>query len=761
MKKTIDMNGLWTMYYSPNFNVGIVNPHDDFEVEKTAVGVNVPCNAETALADAGVIDAELFRGMKTQDNMKFEDYHWWFEKEFDLPEIKSHQKIYMKFDMVDCIAEYYINDKLAYSSDNAFRAHVFEVSEFVKSVKNTVVVHIKPALPYILSKRYAQGNIYSHQSFAANLRKPVYCFGWDIMPRTISAGITRDVSIVIDDGCKIDEFSWCILQANEDVAIVRFYVTIDMPYLEYKKDVKLHLVGKCGDDIIEDLRDCKHFNSCVMGMNIKKPKLWWPYGYGDANVYDLTVELIVDGEVKDIVYETMGIRSVKLDRSESVLDANPRFRFYINEVPIMCKGSNWVPTDPYQSRTKQRYKKALELASECGCNILRVWGGGVYEQKEFYDYCDRHGIMIWHDFMMACYSPARDEKMISELKKEFEWAVKTLRNHPSIVLWSGDNEVDTVAVPKAIKPDANAITRKIIPEILSLHDKTRPYIPSSPYVSSCVADDYKENFDVLVENHLWGTRDYFKSNFYKDSKACFVSEIGYHGCPAVESVRAIVDDDKVWPIYNEQWSLHSSDQSGSMARVRLMDEQITQLFGIKADNIEDFATASQISQAEAKKFFIENFRMKKPYTGGVMWWNLIDGWPQMSDAVVDYFYNKKLAYYYIKHSQEPFALMIGELRDWNYPLYAENDTLKKTDGKYSVFDIESNEVLAEGEFSVSPNSSEKIDSIRMYYSEHRFLVIKWSVEGKDYYNHYLCGMPPFSFGRYKKWLSDYRKIIGE
>lgn len=761
MKKTFDMNGLWTLYYSSKYDTDIINPHDEPEVEKTAVNVTVPCNVETALASAGVIDAELFRGMKTQENMKFEDYHWWFEKEFELPDLEPNQKIYINFDMVDCIAEYYINGELAYKSKNAFCSHKFEISEFVSKGKNSVLVHIKPALPYILSKDYAQGYIYAHQGFATNLRKPTYCFGWDIMPRTVSAGICRDVSVIIEDDCKINEFSWFVMQANKDMAILRFYVTLDMPYTEYKKDIKLRLVGKCGDDIIEDLRDCKHFKTCIMGMNIKNPKLWWPYGYGDANIYDLTVELIVDGEVKDVIYDTIGIRSIKLDRTKSLLEDNPRFQLYINEVPIMCKGSNWVPIDAYQSRVKEKYKKALELASESGCNILRIWGGGVYEQKEFYDYCDRHGIMIWHDFMMACYPPARDEKNVADLKKEFEWAVKTLRNHTSIVLWSGDNEVDQVGAERKINPDTNTVTRKIIPEILSLHDKTRPYIPSSPYISSGVIDDYKNNFDVLVENHLWGTRDYFKSGFYKDSKACFISEIGYHGCPSVESVKAIVDEDKVWPIYNEQWSLHSSDQFGSMARVRLMDEQITQLFGIKVDNIEDFSLASQISQAEAKKFFIENCRIKKPYTAGIMWWNLIDGWPQMSDAVVDYFYNKKLAYYYIKHSQAPFALMMGELRDWHYPLYAENDTLKEINGEYSVFDIESNEILAKGEFSVSPNSEKEIDLIRMYYSEHKFLVINWSIDGKDYYNHYLCGMPPFNYEQYRKWLSDYRGIIGE
>ena len=130
----------------------------------------------------------------------------------------------------------------------------------------------------------------------------------------------------------------------------------------------------------------------------------------------------------------------------------------------------------------------------------------------------------------------------------------------------------------------------------------------------------------------------------------------------------------------------------------------------------------------------------------------------MSDAVVDYFYNKKLAYEYIKRSQQPFALMMGELKDWNYPLYAENDTLDTVCGDYSVLDIDTGETLAKGEFSVAPNSGEKIDDIALYYSDKKFLVIQWTVNGKNYFNHYLCGRPAFDFNKYKKWLERYKEI---
>ena len=266
---------------------------------------------------------------------------------------------------------------------------------------------------------------------------------------------------------------------------------------------------------------------------------------------------------------------------------------------------------------------------------------------------------------------------------------------------------------------------------------------------------------MFVERHLWGPRDYFKSPFYAQSKACFVSETGYHGCPAIESVREIVDPGYEWPIYNEQWTLHSSDQKGHDHRVHLMDDQIRQLFGRPAESLEEFVLASQISQAEAKKFFIERIRMGRPQKTGVIWWNLLDGWPQMSDAVVDYFYRKKLAYSYIKRSQAPVALMVREMSAWNYTLVAANDTLHPVDGTYRVTDIATGECFGEGAFHVDANTCTDLQKIRMMYSDQRMLLIEWTIDGQKSYNHYLCGFPAFSLETYTEWLHKLQEICGE
>lgn len=456
----------------------------------------------------------------------------------------------------------------------------------------------------------------------------------------------------------------------------------------------------------------------------------------------------------------MGIRTVELERTDSLTEKNHCFRFVINGLPVMCKGSNWVPMDAYHSRDKARYKKALELFSDSHCNIARVWGGGVYEQEEFYDYCDRHGIMVWQDFCMACIVPSMDSHTLKIMEQEFSFAVKSLRHHPSIILWAGDNEVDQMLAINGINPAINTITRSLIPSILARHDPFRPYLPSSLYISSDLYKLYPKE-DVFPERHLWGARDYFKADFYKQSKAHFVSETGYHGCPSKKSLEKIVDKDKLWPIYNEQWSLHSSDQRGSPERVKLMENQIIQLFGFSPENLDDFVLASQISQAEAKKYFIERIRIGKPEKSGVIWWNMIDGWPQMSDAVVDYFYEKKLAYYYIKRSQQPFVLMIDEMHDWHYDLVASNDTLKTKKGSYKVYEVMSGKVYCQGDFEVHKNQNLILDNINLMYSDKLMLVIEWCIDAKTYYNHYLCGYPAFDFESYKKWLGKFMQISSD
>lgn len=420
----------------------------------------------------------------------------------------------------------------------------------------------------------------------------------------------------------------------------------------------------------------------------------------------------------------------------------------------MCKGTNWVPLDAFHSRDAERYDAALALAKDIGCNILRCWGGNVYEDHKFYDFCDRNGIMVWQDFSMACGFYPQTPRFEALIRKEAEAVVRKLHNHPSIILWAGDNEVDFMAMVFGRDPAENRITREFLPQTVHYNDKTRPYLPSSPFVS----DKLYHSGSMLSypEDHLWGPRDYFKSSFYKESRAHFISEIGYHGCPSLESIKKFITPDKLWPYHNNsQWILHSCDQKGNDSRLMLIEKQIRQLFGQVPDDPEEFILASQISQAEANKYFIERMRVGRPYKSGIIWWNLLDGWPQMSDAVVDYYFCKKLSYFYIKRSQAPFALIADEIRDWKITIYACNDTLQQMHGNYRILDAETEEVILQDSFTAPVNGATAVAHLPMYYSDRKVLIMQWTANGESGFNHYVCGYPPLSLQKYKEVVGKY------
>jgi beta-mannosidase len=266
---------------------------------------------------------------------------------------------------------------------------------------------------------------------------------------------------------------------------------------------------------------------------------------------------------------------------------------------------------------------------------------------------------------------------------------------------------------------------------------------------------------LTPEQHLWGPRGYYKSPFYTRHSAHFIGEIGYHGCPNVSSIRRFISPEHQWPWQNnEEWHAHDvyhwQHSAVDRDRIRLMANQVKELFGAIPDNLEDFALASQVTQAEAVKFFIESTRLRKWQTSGILWWNLIDGWPQFSDAVVDYYFSKKLAFYYIRRSQTPVCVIIGEAGSGKYlPVVACNDTLQPAEVHFWITPVDQDGQEGqgiEGTFTIPANQNWQVGQIRTYASDQRLYLIEYEVDGHRASNHYLAGLPPFSLEVYRAWL---------
>ena len=752
------LNGEWTLYYGPenaapeNFGKAVTMGKDYRKCpqgELAEVTAAVPGNVELDLCKAGILPKDIYFGENILKAEKFEHHEWYYVREFVAE--KVCEPAALVFEGVDCLAEYYLNGQLVGQSANALIPISVNVDGVLREGSNTLAVRILSIRETVENSEY--NSFLACCGFGLNLesvyiRKPPHAFGWDIMPRAVSAGLWRGVRLETGARDDFKELAVYVNKLTRDKAVLKFCYDSDMAYQKGTNFAVMTVEGSCGDSRFAVTKNV-HFKAGYVLAEVEKPKLWWPYGYGEPNLYDITVTLSVDGQVVATQKLRYGIRTVELDRTEYV-DKKNVFQFIINGVPVMVKGSNWVPMDAYHSRDAARVKRAMDMMSDIGCNMIRCWGGNVYECDEFYELCDERGMMVWQDFTMACHPYPQDDAFQQALAEEVTYVVRHLRNHACIALWSGDNENDMMMWNAGSNPDHNVLTRKVIPEVLKLHDANRPYLPSSPYVTG---EQFKAGaYDYIGEDHLWGPRDYFKSGFYMRSNAAFTSEIGYHGMPSVESLRKYISEENLGNINHPEWVVHSADQKKNNARINLVPRQAKQLFGIVPEALDDLVLASQISQAEAKKFFIEHMRLGRPQRAGILWWNLIDGWPQISDAVVDYYYDKKLAYDYIKVSQAPFAIMADEIDDWHQPIVAGNDSLQTVTGTYTVRNGETGEVLASGAFTADPNQNTELVRLPIMFSEHALLIMEWDTNVGKGRNHYLAGLPPIDFAQYKKWL---------
>ena len=742
--KAISLSGVWSLKGRPEYSP---------ETPVISLSATVPGCVQLDLSAAGYLPADLNMGRNICETEKYEGWEWWYERSFTAPE--ERKNVFLVFEGVDCVAEYFLNGVKFGESENMFIAHEFDISSLLRDGENTLTVHIKSPVIYANNFDIPVKHMLNWSNDAANtnIRRAPHSYGWDIMPRAVTSGLWREVRLEVRDKIYFSQ-----LYAFPTSKSCQLFCQMECDWSELH-DIVIKAEGSCGSDsrfYAERVvpRDRRKGRTAEFALSFENPKQWMPYAYGEPNVYDGTVSIYQSGELVHTAPLSFGLRTVELDRTDVTDGENGRFRFLINDVEIMAKGSNWVPMDPFHCRDAERYADALALVKDIGCNILRCWGGNVYEDHAFFDFCDRNGIMVWQDFAMACASYPQDDRFKKLIKDEARSVVRKLRNHPSIILWAGDNEIDELNKGYGFLPESNKITREWLPEEVFLNDPSRPFLASSPYIAPGAKGV------TSPESHLWGPRDYFKSTYYSQSKAHFVSETGYHGCPSLKSIKKFITPEKVWPYHNNmEWILHSCDQWDWDFRVMLMERQVKQLFGDVPTTPEEYIFASQVSQAEAKKYFIERIRVGRPQKTGIIWWNLLDGWPEMSDAVVDYYYEKKLAYYYIKRSQAPFAIIADEMKDWNLPIYACNDTLLEKKGHFTVKDTSTDEIIFEGDFVASANTSTKIASLPLFYSDKKVLIFEWEIDGERGFNHYLCGYPPFTLEEYSDIVKKYN--LGE
>ncbi len=782
MKKCFSLDGAWTLYYAPHREVKPNLPFLSLTEQslKTlgypSVPAVVPGNFELDLLRAGVIE-EPFYGSNIIDLQQYESTHLFYTRRVHLEE--SAEPLQLVFEGIDTVAEVWVNGVFAGKCENMLIPHTLSGEAF-KAGENEILVHITPSVIAAREKKLPV-SVWAFQFNydALAVRRAPHSSGWDIMPRAVTGGIWRTCRVETVPAERIDGiFFWSDrVDARASSARLNFFwnVTVDADDL---KDYSLLFEGECKGHSFRHTCRLRHTDGQTAFV-LQDAKLWFPRNYGDADLYDVRVSLLCGEKTKDVYCFSAGIRTVELERTSLTdRDGNGEFLFRVNGQRIFCMGTNWVPVDAYHSRDRERLPHILPMLSDLGCNIVRCWGGNVYEDDLFYDYCDRNGILVWQDFAHGCSIESQTEEDLRAFGEEVASVVKRLRNHPCIAIWAGDNEVDLAygwsnsPIPR--DPNRNLMTRAVIPYQLRLHDFTRPYLPSSPYVDETAYAAMRQGNQMLSEDHLWGPRDDFKGEFYGTSVCHFASETGYHGCPSPATLARFIHPEQLdgWRKYpgndsipRDDWTAHAScaaleDEDAYVYRIPLMVQQVKNLFPEEAefDSLETlsrFAMASQISQAEAKKYFIERFRGSKWRRTGIIWWNLIDGWPQISDAVVDYYGTKKLAYHYIKASQAPLCLLFNEPVEGERRLIGASDLQADVTLHYSVNDAESGELLLSKKVLLPANSATAIGALPIEKTPHCY-IIRWEYELNGEYitgqNHYVTQLKDLQLEQYLAWM---------
>jgi beta-mannosidase len=644
-KYELNLAGQWQFKEYPPF-ARRMRDLDDEAWHETVI----PCSIFHSLIDAGKItQADI-----DSDPEKLawvSEKSWVYSKTFDVPaELLTCDRIDLVFEGLDTVATVWLNERPVGKTNNMFISHRFNVSSLAKPKGNRLLVKFDSARAYAQKLMQRYGVFIEEQfgnPFRVYVRKAQYQFGWDFCPSLDGCGIWRPCRLEGINKARLEDVHIRTIDANQHYADIRIAVKLDT-VAESEFTCRLRLHGGALNLAHEmNFKKGRDFQSALM--RIDRPFLWWPRGYGVQHLYKLDTELLAGNELIDRRSHNVGVRTIKLIRSDA---AGPTFQFEVNGQPIHIKGANWVPATPTPGRlTAVDYEHLLKMASKANINMLRVWGGGYYENPEFYEICDRLGILVWQDFMFACaYYPDR-QWFLDEVKKEADMIIKRLRNYACFALWCGNNEIDwlhrTGAFGKSKKFYGKDIYHKLLPQIVDELDPGRDYIPSTPFFDTT-------DLSHPLTTHQWKVwsghspmRDYLNPSNDVES---FVTEFGFASAPCIETLKSFVHADSLH-ICSQQIEKHNYQLDGNSRLFRYMSD----IFGAAKD-LDDFVYKTQLTQARAAKSYVEYLRAHKSKNHGILFWQFNDCCAAISWSAIDYRRRLKALYYYARRFFAPLLI---------------------------------------------------------------------------------------------------------
>lgn len=642
MRTATGLDGTWKLQWFEPDEGEALHAHAPDHNDVGWIDADVPGEVHRTLMQAGAIRGHVF-DKSHEEHEWVTDKTWWYRKAFSPEAPARGERVELVFDGLDTLATVYLNGRKLATHENMFRELRLDVTDKLAfGRRNVLAVSLAPAK--LRCKGMDMKPLYAPpgQSWERLVvRKAQVSFGWDFCGRMITTGIWQSVRLERYRTARIESVQ--VIAEPDDRGAGRFDVQVETVGKSAKIDAAVREVGASRWSRATALPGGKG------RLTVKDVKLWWPWAMGKQNRYEVRVRLRDRaGKLLDEQTHRVGVRKVELV-TDPIEDGN-RFAFRINGREMFLRGANWVPPTPHFVEVdRDLYHRRLIHAVEGNLDMLRIWGGGVYEQDSFYDLCDELGILLMHDFMWACGVYPQDKATAAEARQEAEFQLKRLRNHPSIVLWCGNNENDMAYYLWDKRPHeemlSDVISRKVLPNACKRLDPTRPYIPSSPYseldespISGRDGDTHRYEWRRLAS-----TGDDAYVNFFKD-RSRFVSEFGATSLPGPETFSQYNLTKAAWKP-QKRWKTPMPSS-------------------LRGDETAWFTTR-QFVHGQFQKRILEHYRRLWPVCGGTLHWKFNDpfsantlGFGLM--ASIDPAERCKLSFYYAKRAYAPVAASLAE-----------------------------------------------------------------------------------------------------
>ncbi|MCG6956132.1 MAG: glycoside hydrolase family 2 protein [Gemmatimonadetes bacterium] len=671
--------------------------------DSTWISAKVPGTVHTDLFAAGLIP-DPFVGARESELQWIEDADWTYRTEIDADaRLLSQEHVELVFEGLDTYADVRLNGETVLTADNMFRRWRVDVKSRLHPGANTLEVRFTSPVRVGAERAAASPWPIPHQepdarNTRAFTRKAAYQYGWDWGPRYVTSGIWLPARLEAWSGSRIRD----VRVRTESIGPREAQVLVDVEIQSSRAGgVRVGARSPDGsfESVLEGAGARAGLDTVQLQLSIPEPKLWWPRNLGDAHLYSVDVDLTREKRW-DRRQVRFGVRTIALDTTaDTVADpggaaevtegtspagadraADERtatrpahFTFVVNGVPFFARGANLVPPDHFLPRVDSAaWERLLGDAAAANMNMLRVWGGGAYLPDVFYDLADRMGIMVWQDFMFANAMVPGDSAFVASVAAEARDHVRRLRDHPSLALWCGNNEIAeawgawgwqddyTPAVRKEVAAAYARIFDDVLPATVRTHDPATPYWPASPPVSWGRPEAL-----VRGDSHYWGVwhgREPFRAYAVKVPR--FASEFGFQGLPAPATVEAF---DSVAPA--------TLDDPGMRAHQKFLGGGVNGYDMIRmymeregwptppSDSVDAFAYVSQLQQAEGVGLALEAHRRSWPHTAGSLYWQLDDSWPVVSWSGRDYFGRWKALHYKARAVFAPVTILADTWAD--------------------------------------------------------------------------------------------------